>query len=178
MSHGGVGTERGIKDPILVEVPLILHAVRVSIDDGGQRHVDEVAALALLILDHRSQRRRSGSLPTRHREAQDHQTQKRCSTQFEHMLFIIFLLSVRVLNRLVESIHRINVCFDLVGWCKRYELLKLPFNVASKLALEAPAEIRSALSEYSLSSCDSRVIDSAQRRPYIHPCAVARQRGY
>jgi hypothetical protein len=87
--------------------------VRVSVEDGGQRHVDQVAALALLILHHGSQCRRSGSLPTRHGKAQDHQTQNRCSNQFEpfvvfHIGFLIFCV---VLNRLVESVRKDNRLF-------------------------------------------------------------------
>ena len=72
MGHRGVETERGIKNPVVVEVPLKPHPLRWWGERGGQRHIDEVAALALLILHHAGQCRRSGSLPTRHRKAQDH----------------------------------------------------------------------------------------------------------
>ena len=119
MVHRGVGAERGIKDPVVVEVPLKLDALRRGVERGGQRDVDEVATLALLILHHGSQRHRRGILATWHGKAQDHQTQKRCSTQFEPsvVFHIGFSPFVCVLNRVVESIHcdRFLLLTKLVG---------------------------------------------------------------
>jgi len=85
--HRGVGTERGIKDPVVVEVPLKPRVLRWWTERGGQRHVVE-AQKAPLILHQGSQRHRRSSLATRHRKAQDHQTQNRCPNQFEP--FVVF----------------------------------------------------------------------------------------
>ena len=87
VGHHGVGTERGIKDPVVVEVPLKPHVLGRWVERGGQRHVEPLRQ-AMLVLHHGSQRRRRGTLRTRHGKAQDHQTQKRCPNQFEP--FVVF----------------------------------------------------------------------------------------
>lgn len=46
-----IGTERGVKDPVVVEVPLKPHVLLGRVECGRQRDVDEVPSPALLILN-------------------------------------------------------------------------------------------------------------------------------
>ena len=102
----GIRTERRIKDPVVVEVPLKLHTLRWWTERRAQRHVNEVAALALLILHYGSQRNRRGSLSTRHSEAQDQQTQNGCSAEVQpYVIFHCISFLALCFERMHLGIH-------------------------------------------------------------------------